>query len=83
MTVVEGTVSIERPGLRLTRGPGALLGEIEVLDRGGGRMATITAETDVRCIVVPREELRAALEESPGAAIALLEILAARFRETA
>ena len=83
LTVVEGTVSIERPGLRLTRGPGALLGEIEVLDRGGGRMATITAETDVRCIVVPREELRAALEESPGAAIALLEILAARFRETA
>ena len=83
MTVVEGTVVIERPGLRLTRGAGALLGEIEVLDPGGGRMATITAETDVRCIVVRRDELRAALEESPRAAIALLEILSARFRETA
>ncbi len=82
LTVLEGTVSIERPGLRLTRGAGALLGEIEVLDPGAERMATITAETDVRCAVVRRDDLRAALEESPRAAIALLEILATRFRET-
>jgi len=83
MTVLEGTITIERPGLRLTRSVGTLLGEIEVLDPGAGRMATITAETDVRCAVVRRDDLRAALEESPRAAIALLEILAARFRETA
>ncbi len=83
LTVVEGTVTIERPGLRLSRGAGTLIGEIEVLDPGAGRMATITAETDVRCIAVRRENLLAALEESPRAAIALLEILAARFRETA
>ena len=83
LTVLEGAITIERPGFRVTRGAGTLLGEIEVLDPGAGRMATITAETDVRCAVVRRDDLRAALEESPRAALALLEILAARFRETA
>lgn len=79
--VLEGDVLVERPGRRLTLGAGALLGEIEVLDPGAGRMATITATSDVRCVVVHRDDLRAALEESPRAAIALLELLASRFRE--
>ncbi len=81
LLVLEGEVIVERPGRRLTLGPGALLGEIEVLDPGAGRMATITATGPVRCVAVTRDELRAALEESPRAAIALLEILASRFRE--
>ena len=83
MFVVSGEVVVERPGRRLTLGSGALIGELEVLNPTGARIATITALTDARCIVVRRDDLRAALEESPLAAIALLEILAARFRETA
>jgi flavin reductase (DIM6/NTAB) family NADH-FMN oxidoreductase RutF len=83
MLVTAGTVVVERPGRRLTLGTGALVGEIEVLDPGAGRLATITAESDVSCVVVGREPLLAALEGNPRAAIALLEILSSRFRETA
>jgi CRP-like cAMP-binding protein len=83
MLLVSGSVLVERPGRTLTLGPGALIGEIEVLHPGPGRMATITAEEETTCIVISRAELREALAEDPQAAVALLEILAERFRETA
>jgi flavin reductase (DIM6/NTAB) family NADH-FMN oxidoreductase RutF len=83
MLVTAGSVLVERPGRRLTLGPGALVGEIEVLDPGSARMATITAETDTTCVVVSREELLTTLASDSRAAIALLEILSSRFRETA
>jgi flavin reductase (DIM6/NTAB) family NADH-FMN oxidoreductase RutF len=83
LLVVEGTVRVERPGRTLTMGAGELIGEIEVLDPGGGRIADIHAEGPVRCVAVTREALLAALEADPRAAIALIEVLAARFRETA
>jgi flavin reductase (DIM6/NTAB) family NADH-FMN oxidoreductase RutF len=83
LLIVEGTVRVERPGLRVVLGEGELIGEIEVLDPGGGRIADIHAEGPVRCLAVSRESLLGALEANPGAAIALIEVLAARFRETA
>jgi flavin reductase (DIM6/NTAB) family NADH-FMN oxidoreductase RutF len=83
MLVVEGTVRVERPGRALTLGEGDLIGEIEVLDPRGARIADITAVGAVRCIVVTREALIAALEADPRAAVGLIEVLAARFRETA
>ena len=83
LLVVEGSVRVERPGRTLTLGAGELIGEIEVLDPAGGRIADIHAEGAVRCIAVTREALLAALEADPRAAIALIEVLAARFRETA
>ena len=83
MLVTDGSVVVERPGRRLTLGVGALVGEIEVLDPGAGHVATVSAETDTTCVVVRREELVTALEADPRAAIALLEILSSRFRETA
>jgi flavin reductase (DIM6/NTAB) family NADH-FMN oxidoreductase RutF len=83
LLVVEGAVRVERPGLSLSLGPGELIGEIEVLDPGGGRIADIHAEGPVRCIAVSREQLLAALEADPRAAVALIEVLAARFRQTA
>jgi CRP-like cAMP-binding protein len=61
---------------------GELLGEIEVLD-GGPRIADITAETAVRCLEITRPSLLRALESDPRAAMALIEVLAGRFRETA
>jgi flavin reductase (DIM6/NTAB) family NADH-FMN oxidoreductase RutF len=82
MLVVEGTVYIERPGFSLERGPGTLIGEIEVLDPGGGRTANIHARGPVRCVAVSREALRGALEADPRAALALVEVLASRFRES-
>ena len=83
LLVVEGTVQVDRPGRTLTLGAGELIGEIEVLDPGGGRIADIHASGPVRCVAVSREALLVALEADPRAAIALIEVLAARFRETA
>ena len=83
MLVVEGSVHVERPGFSSTIGPGELIGEIEVLDPGGGRIADIHAVGPVRAIAVSREALLGALEADPRAAVALIEVLAARFRETA
>ena len=83
LLVIEGTVRVERPERALTLDAGELIGEIEVLDPGGGRIADIYAEGTVRCLAVSREQLLAALESHPRAAIALIEVLAARFRETA
>ena len=83
LLVVEGTVQVDRPGRTLTLGAGELIGEIEVLDPGGGRIADIHATGPVRCVAVSRKALLAALEADPRAAIALIEVLAARFRETA
>jgi len=83
LLVVEGEARVERPGLSLTVGPGELIGEIEVLDPGGGRIADIHAVGSVRAIGVSRERLLSALEADPRAAVALIEVLAARFRETA
>jgi flavin reductase (DIM6/NTAB) family NADH-FMN oxidoreductase RutF len=82
MLVVEGSVQVERPGFSSTIGPGELIGEIEVLDPGGGRIADIHAVGPVRAIAVSREALLGALEADPRAAVALIEVLAARFRET-
>lgn len=83
LLVVEGTVRVERPGFAATYGPGELIGEIEVLDPGRGRIADIHASESVKAIAVTRDQLIAALEADPRVAIALVEVLAARFRETA
>jgi flavin reductase (DIM6/NTAB) family NADH-FMN oxidoreductase RutF len=83
LLVVEGTVRVERPGRTLTLGPGELVGEIEVLDPVGERIADITAVGPVRCVVVTRDALLSALAANPRAALGLIEVLASRFRETA
>jgi flavin reductase (DIM6/NTAB) family NADH-FMN oxidoreductase RutF len=83
LLVLEGAVRVERPGRSLTLGAGELIGEIEVLDPAGGRIADIHAEGPVRCAAVSREQLLGALVADPRAAIALIEVLASRFRETA
>jgi flavin reductase (DIM6/NTAB) family NADH-FMN oxidoreductase RutF len=83
LLVVAGSVRVERQGRSLTLGPGELVGEIEVLDPGRGRIADVYAVGQVRCIAVTREKLLSALEADPRAAVALIEVLAARFRETA
>jgi flavin reductase (DIM6/NTAB) family NADH-FMN oxidoreductase RutF len=83
LLVLEGAVRVERPGRSLVLGEGDLIGEIEVLDPGAGRIATVTAEGPVRCLAVSRADLLEALEAEPRIALALLAVLASRFRETA
>jgi flavin reductase (DIM6/NTAB) family NADH-FMN oxidoreductase RutF len=81
--LLEGGVRIERPGRTARLGPGELVGEIEILDPGEGRLADVVAEGPVRAIAVAQDDLRAALEAQPTAAWALLGVLASRFRESA
>ena len=81
--LLEGTVQVRRPGRSVTLGPGELVGEIEVLAPGQGRIADIIAETAIRAVEVSREDLVAALEANPRAAIALIGVLAGRFRDEA
>ena len=50
---------------------------------GGPRTANVHAEGPVRVLRVPREAVIAALEADARAAMALIEVLASRFRETA
>lgn len=82
LLVTDGTVRVTRPGRSLVLGPGEIVGEIEVLT-GLGRIADVVAEGPVRCVAVSRHDLYAALEAQPRAALALIEVLAGRFRETA
>ena len=79
--VLEGQVRVERPGRFLSLGAGTVVGEIEVLDPGAGRIADVIAEGEVRALRVTRDDLRTALGTQPRAALALIEILASRFRE--
>jgi CRP/FNR family cyclic AMP-dependent transcriptional regulator len=62
------------------RGPGELLGEVAAVD-GRPRSATAVAVDAVACSVVPAERFREVLETEPGAAMALLQVVAARLRE--
>jgi len=81
--ILEGKVRVERPGRVVRMGPGDLVGEIEVLNQGGGRIADVVADGQVRAIAIAQDDLRDALEAHPKAAWALLGVLASRFRENA
>jgi flavin reductase (DIM6/NTAB) family NADH-FMN oxidoreductase RutF len=79
--LLEGAARVERGGRPLrTLAADDLFGEVAVLD-GGPRTADVVAQGPCRCLAVPREALREALESEPGAAWQLLEVLARRFRE--
>lgn len=84
LVVLEGSVRVTRPGKEIVLGPGEVVGELEVLSRSpGGRIADIEAVDEVRALVVSRDSLRDAIVAHPTTALALLELLADRFREQA
>lgn len=62
-------------------GPGALIGELAVLD-GAPRSADMTAMRRSTLLSISREAIFAALGEEPAAALALLGLLAGRLRST-
>jgi CRP/FNR family transcriptional regulator, cyclic AMP receptor protein len=73
---------IEQDGRELMldiRDPGDLLGELAFID-GGPRVATVTALEPVQALVTPAQALRHYLETTPRVAVAVLEIVARRFR---
>jgi CRP-like cAMP-binding protein len=63
------------------RDPGDIVGELAVVDQGS-RLATVTALEPVGAVVVAASVFRAHLETAPAVAVALLEVIARRFRDT-
>jgi len=78
--VIDGTIRIERGGVRVNSlGPGDFLGEIALVD-GGPRTATAVTESPARLLVVGHREFHTLLEDFPGVRLAILEALAERVR---
>jgi CRP/FNR family transcriptional regulator, cyclic AMP receptor protein len=75
--VLEGRARVV--GRSRALGPGDFLGEMALLD-GGPRSATVTAETSVRAMRLPRRGFEKALKQDPGMARAIMEELAGRVR---
>ena len=79
--IVEGAAAVTVGGEARTRlGPGDHFGEIALL-YDVPRSATVTAESDLRCLTIGAEELRAFVQEHPAVAWAMLETLAQRLGE--
>lgn len=79
--ILEGEVRVERDGrTRRTLGRGDFFGEIAVLT-GGPRTADVVAADAVRCLAIPRDLLRQAVEAEPTVGWELLEVLAGRLRD--
>ena len=81
--ITEGWVQVRATHAPDTRlGPGAYFGEMAVLD-GGPRMATVTAFTDVRTLVLDSYAFGKILDDQPRVVRQLLDHLCRRLREQA
>jgi CRP-like cAMP-binding protein len=70
-----------RESLRALRGPGDLVGEMAAFE-GGRRSATVVALEPVHAVVVPIPVFLAFVHRSPGAAAAVLGLMASRLRDS-
>jgi CRP-like cAMP-binding protein len=80
--IVEGKATASRKGKTIARlGPGSLFGELALLD-GERRTATVTAETEMRLLVLSRREFSSVLSTAPSVARKIICELGARLRRT-
>jgi CRP-like cAMP-binding protein len=78
--VLDGAVSVHRPGLSaLSLGIGSFFGEIALLD-GCARTATVTARGPVVCLAIAQSRFLKLLNGEPAIAVTLLRELATRLR---
>jgi CRP/FNR family transcriptional regulator, cyclic AMP receptor protein len=78
--VVSGEASVAVDGNVVdTIGPGALVGEISLIDHGP-RTATVTASSPMHVLVVPGNRFAQLLEEVPGLPVVIMRDLAAILR---
>lgn len=79
--ILDGSATVKRNGKKIgSAKTGAVIGELSLLDHGP-RTATVTADTDVRLLVVSERGLKAAVENIPAISRKLLKALATRVRE--
>jgi CRP/FNR family transcriptional regulator, cyclic AMP receptor protein len=87
MFLLAGRVKVTRTAggeyelLLAIRDPGDLLGELAFID-GMARVASVTALEPVEALVMSAGVFRAHLQSAPTVAVALLESVSARFRES-
>ncbi len=78
--ILTGRVEILRDGTSLGAfGPGDFFGEMSLLDQAP-RSATIRALEATSCLMLSSWDFRSLLEQQPGIAIKLLEVLSRRLR---
>jgi CRP-like cAMP-binding protein len=79
--VLEGAVTVKRNNRKMTTlGPGAIVGELSLLDHGP-RTATAICDTDCSLFVISQRHFLAVLDDVPTIAHKLLAVLAGRIRE--
>ncbi|MGE0877265.1 MAG: cyclic nucleotide-binding domain-containing protein [Acidimicrobiia bacterium] len=79
--IVNGTASVKRNGKKVaTLGPGAVVGELSLLDRGP-RTASVIADSDLTFLVIDQRHFWGLIEDVPAVAHKLLSTLAGRIRE--
>ncbi len=81
LVVLRGCVSIRRDGDVLAeRGPGALIGEMSIVD-GRPRSATVETASPSEVLSVSANQFRSFILRTPHAALAVIEQLGRRLRE--
>ena len=79
--VLDGKVDIKRNGRKVaTLGPGAVVGELSLLDHGP-RTATAVCATDSTLLVIDQRRFLGVLDSVPAISHKLLATLAARIRD--
>lgn len=79
--ITEGNVVVKRNGRKVAElGPGSILGEMGLLDKGP-RTATVTTQGPVEALVLGPREFAGLLDEVPSISHKLMKALAARIRE--
>jgi CRP/FNR family cyclic AMP-dependent transcriptional regulator len=78
LAIEEGTAKVEREGQQLaTLGPGDVIGEVGVLERGQ-RNATVIATSPMMLITLDRWDVKKLVKQAPDAIKHLRELVAAR-----
>ena len=77
--IVDGTATVEQLSMGSVGklGPGEFFGELALIEEHG-RTATVRAETELTCIIIPAWEFRASLVEHPQMAIPMLNTIIGR-----
>jgi CRP/FNR family transcriptional regulator, cyclic AMP receptor protein len=79
--IVDGEATVTRKGKRITgRGPGDFFGEIALLE-DTPRMATVTAKSPLRVLVLTGPDFRHLLDQTPNVERKVLRALARRLVE--
>jgi CRP-like cAMP-binding protein len=77
--ILDGRATVRAGARRVRLGVGEFFGEMALLD-GGARSATVTADTELLAMVIPRRAFLRVLEEEPKIAIAIMATLTRRVR---